>query len=126
MRHYPSSLRALLNVAVSASAIALLAPSGLLAQSITEFPLPVGRTPTGIAAGPDGSVWFTDDTDRVGRISPTGDLVEFVIPGASSGAWSIALGPDGAFWFTESNGNQIGRITASGVITNEFVPPTTN
>ena len=34
----------------------------------------------------------------------------------------IAAGPDGNLWFTESGGNQIGRITPAGVVT-EFSDP---
>src|SRR5690348_13489554 len=36
----------------------------------------------------------------------------------------ITVGPDGALWFTETAGNNIGRITTSGAIT-EYPAPTT-
>jgi virginiamycin B lyase len=38
---------------------------------------------------------------------------------------SITSGPDGNLWFTEQAGNQIGRITTSGTVT-EFPIPTAN
>src|SRR5207249_2283249 len=37
----------------------------------------------------------------------------------------ITAGPDGNLWFTESAGNQIGRITTAGVVS-EFAVPTAN
>ena len=39
---------------------------------VTEFPLPnANSTPGGIAAGPDGAIWFTEaDPVRIGRIVP--------------------------------------------------------
>jgi streptogramin lyase len=50
-------------------------------------------------------------------------IVEFPVPTTNSGPAVITAGPDGALWFTEILGNNIGRITAAGVIT-EFPTPT--
>jgi virginiamycin B lyase len=44
-------------------------------------------------------------------------IVEFPVPTAASRPYTIVAGPDGNLWFTESDGNRIGRITPSGVIT---------
>ena len=68
---------------------------------------------TGITAGPDGNLWFTergeqpdrpDHDRRVDHASsrsrpPTADPED------------ITAGPDGNLWFTENSGNKIGRIT---------------
>jgi hypothetical protein len=97
----------------------------LLAVSIIEFPLPnPDSNPGAITAGPDGNVWFTENT-RIGRITPAGVLTEFPIP-APAIALDITAGPDGNLWFTNgiyNAGNYIGRITPAGVIT-EFAIPT--
>jgi hypothetical protein len=91
------------------------------APTITEFTVGAGSSPTGIAAGPDGNVWFTDNgaTPAIGRITPQGVITEYSIglsPGASP--WDIARGDDGTLWFTDhSAGGAIGRITTAGVIT---------
>ena len=60
---------------------------------ITEFSLPtVYSQPQGIAAGPDGNVWFTVTDNKIGQITPAG-----VIRGSAlrlSGCWgrsSLAL-----------------------------------
>ncbi len=50
-------------------------------------------------------------------------VTEFPVPTAGARPYTIVAGPDGNLWFTESNANQIGRITPSGVIT-EFPVPT--
>jgi streptogramin lyase len=88
--------------------------------TITEFPLPpVASLPVstnqamGIAAGPDGNLWFTEPfRSKVGRITPTGTIAEFHCSGDPS---DIAAGPDGSLWFTFAGG--IGRITPTGTTT---------
>ena len=97
------------------------------AQTYTAFRVPSGRT-IGIAAGPDGALWFTEDrANRIGRITTSGVITEFPIPTGDSRPLSIAAGPDGALWFTEDSvlaiRNKIGRITTAGVVT-EFALPT--
>src|SRR2546422_8481106 len=102
----------------------LLAAAVPVPDPITEFPL--ARGVTGITAGPDGNLWFTElNGNRIGRITPTGVITEFPLPTANSGPQGITAGPDGNLWFTEFNGNRIGRITPTGVIT-EFPLPASN
>jgi streptogramin lyase len=100
-------------MAVFGAGLAGIAPG----QVVTEFPIPTASSvPTGIAAGPDGNLWFTAG-DNIGRITTAGVITEFL---AVSGP-GIAAGPDGNLWFTA--GDNIGRITTAGVIT-EFPIPT--
>jgi len=75
-------------------------------------------SPTAIAKGPDGAMWFTDFVhSRVGRVTPRGAIAEWPVPDHPA---SIAQGPDGAMWFTTSaaddvdNQAGVGRITATG------------
>ena len=84
-----------------------------------EFGVPTasGR-PTGIAAGPDGNLWFTEiGGNEIGRITPTGTITEFAIPSSGATPLAIAAGSDGNLWFVESSTNKIGRITPTGTIT---------
>src|SRR5438046_681415 len=63
----------------------------------------------GIAAGPDGNVWFTEALgNRIGRITSAGVVTEFstgIFPNGYPAA--IAAGPDGNLWFTETSGDRI-------------------
>jgi len=95
---------------------------------LTEFPVTAimssgtAVTLSGIAAGPDGNLWFTKTGEnKIGRITTGGVAMEFAIPTPGSGPSLITAGPDGNLWFTEATG-QIGRITTSGVVTEFPIP----
>jgi virginiamycin B lyase len=107
----------------------LILPAVAPAQQIAigQYPLPddYGNA-TGIAAGSDGALWFTEyNGNKIGRITTAGAITVFPVPTAGSSPMSITAGPDGALWFTEATGNQIGRITIAGAIT-EYPVPTAN
>src|SRR5579871_2281336 len=88
------------------------APASQGGGSITEFALPHAESlPYGIAKGPDGNIWFTEQTgNRIGRITTSGAITEFELPSPGSQPKGIAAGPDGALWFAESRGDRIGRM----------------
>ena len=111
MRIRPESL-------LSFVAFVILAAS-VSAQTFTEFLLPnASAEPNGIAAGPDGNLWFTEFRgNRIGRITAAGVVSEFAIPTPDSAPLDIAAGPDGALWFTEDLACRVGRITIAGAIT---------
>lgn len=44
-------------------------------------------------------------------------IAEYATPTSNSSPSGVTTGPDGALWFTETSANQIGRITAAGVVT---------
>jgi streptogramin lyase len=99
---------------------------------ITEYPLPHPTSyPDGIVAGPDGALWFTEFLSTsfqgaIGRISTAGQVTnEYPITTTvfdnGTRPQTIISGSDGALWFT-TGGNeapQIGRITTSGVMTDD-------
>jgi virginiamycin B lyase len=88
-------------------------------HTITQFAVPTANGgPTGITVGPDGNLWFTEwFGNKIGRLTPAGQVTEFPIPTLQSFPDGITAGPDGNLWFTENQGNRIGRITPAGVIT---------
>jgi virginiamycin B lyase len=114
---------------VSYDDVARITPSGV----VTFFPLDVQDEWTeAITAGPDGNLWFAattlahgtvaEPTARIGRITPTGKLLNEVrVPGGDT-IYSITTGPDGALWFTDEGGNAVGRVTVDGQLT-EFALP---
>ena len=85
------------------------------AGAATPYFLPgANSVPQGIAAGPDGNVWFAEASgNRIGRLTPGGVLTEFQLPGAGSSPDYIAMGRDGNMWFTEPTGNRIGKVAMS-------------
>jgi virginiamycin B lyase len=65
----------------------------------------------GIAAGPDGAIWFTGfRSNEIGRVTADGALARYPVPTERAVPYHIAAGPDGALWFTEQDGNKIGRM----------------
>jgi virginiamycin B lyase len=44
----------------------------------TPFPTPEKSMATFITAGPDGSLWFTEPNGKIGRLTTSGDVREFV------------------------------------------------
>jgi virginiamycin B lyase len=69
--------------------------------------------PQGIAAGPDGALWFANDRNgSIGRVSTLGAVSDY--PGKGTDPVGIAAGRDGALWFTNPLASSIGRITTGG------------
>jgi len=66
----------------------------------------------GITAGPDGNMWFAERyANRIGRITPSGVINEFLVPTPDAGLSYIVKGPDGNLWFTEFNASQVAKIS---------------
>ena len=118
-----AGIAALVAAGVCASA------AGAATPTVREFStgLTAGAGPKGIAAGPDGNLWFTeaDGDGGIGRISTSGVIREFtsgITPSVEPSA--IAAGPDGNLWFTELFNSKLGRITVNGAV-DEFATPNT-
>ena len=115
------SLLASLSWVLTSMAIVLTpAIASAFTPSIHEFTVPAGSgsQPFHITTGPDGNLWFTEQTgNNIGKITPTGTVTEYPVPTYNSQPGSITAGPDGNLWFTEFSGNHIGKITTSGAVT---------
>jgi streptogramin lyase len=97
--------------------------------TVTEAPIPTaGATPIGIAAGPDGNMWFVESAgNKVARVVPaTMSITEFPIPTAGSRPIDVTRGPNGNpnMWFDEFAGNRIASIVPSTGVISEFTIPT--
>ena len=108
--------------------IARLETSG----AVTRYPLPAGRKPGPLAVGPDGSVWFgtagpavghPDAVGRAGPASPSRPAKDRSTGRGRPPPGPFVAGPDGSMWFVEIAGDNVGRITASGKVT-EYPLPT--
>jgi streptogramin lyase len=95
--------------------------------SISEFE--TGLTPSiglwGITSGPDGNLWFTEDTNNaVGRVTPGAVITEFTAGFPTGNPRGIVTGPDGNLWVAQAGGDgAIARVTKAGEAT-EFPVPT--
>jgi len=83
------------------------------AQVIPEFPMPrSGGAPLQIAPGP-GGMWFTEPSaNRIGLITPEGNVSEFPV---SRPPIAIVSGRDGNLWFTSTG--FVSKMTPEGVVT---------
>lgn len=90
---------------------------------VTEFPLPQpGSQPAAIVEASNGDAWFTEYSgDRIGRMTPSGQLTEFTLPEGSRPS-GIAADTHGDIWFTEQGPGRIGRIDAAGKLTQFELP----
>jgi streptogramin lyase len=91
---------------------------------VTEFTVPTRAAGLGgIAPGPDGNLWFTENVvNKVGRVTTSGHFNEFSLPPCqgflnSCYPQGIVAGPDGNLWVTSSSFDKFWRVTTSGVIT---------
>ena len=82
-----------------------------------------------MTAGPDGNLWFVDmgDQNRVARVTPSGVITEFAVPGSVGGPETITAGPDGNVWMAADGGGTgaeswILRVSPKGVVTRFSVP----
>lgn len=72
----------------------------------------------GIAAGPDGNLWFAEGgSGQICRMTPQGATTEFPMPTVTSMPVGVAAGPDGNLWVTESGAAKVARLTPAGVFT---------
>jgi virginiamycin B lyase len=97
------------------------APAHAGGTIITNYTDPSIGRPSGITAGPDGALWFTNYTNNtIGRISTDG-VVTYTSRAGMNGPYAITLGPDGALWFT--NIDSVGQLTTDGIGTDHTLPP---
>jgi streptogramin lyase len=83
---------------------------------IAEFALPARSEAelgiSSIAAGGDGRLYFTEpNANRIGRVSTSGEIFEWLLPNPGSLPRTIAAAPDGSLWFTEEGGDRVGRFS---------------
>src|SRR5262245_57420179 len=104
---------------------AAVLPSTALATDegsvISEFGtgLTSGVSLWGITAGPDGNLWFTEEShNAVGRITPGAVITEFTAGFPTGSPRGIVTGPDGNLWLAMAGGDgAIARMTKSGEVT---------
>jgi streptogramin lyase len=80
--------------------------------TITLHPLPIAADgPESIVYGPNGNLWFTEDTG-VASIDPsTGKITLYRAHASNLGPAGVTVGPDcTSIWFTEPGADRLGRV----------------
>ncbi len=67
-----------------------------------------------ITPGPDGAMWFTEQSGLIGRITSAGALSQLALPILGSGPDGITAGPGRTVWVAETGADAIVRITLAG------------
>jgi streptogramin lyase len=135
MRHRVVKAGALALAAVLSTTVLGSIPSAMAVASgtVAEVKLPIPDvTPVGLAAGPDGSIWFGENSgSAVGRIDPAGTVTEFALPINSQktmgSAEAVAIGSGGVPWFTDAASDvpRVGKIDPATGIATLYELPTT-
>lgn len=84
--------------------------------------------PWGIAAAPDGKIWFVEQgTNQLGSYDPyNGTFAQYDIPTPRSAPSEVAVDANGNVWFTELTANNLGELKAGGSKVVEIhIPPAT-
>ncbi|HTE70703.1 MAG TPA: hypothetical protein VK942_18405 [Actinomycetes bacterium] len=77
---------------------------------MTTFPAPSNPGPEGIAASPDGTVWFTQTTKgNIAKINNAGVITEAKAVKGSE-PFGITVAPNGDPWYTMMAANKIATL----------------
>ncbi len=86
----------------------------------------ISSGPGQIVDGPDGNLWFTEMSGKVGRITPQGQVAEFPLPTPVGGSLptiaGLAAGSDGAMWALDVANAQVDRIGLDGQVQSFAIP----
>lgn len=118
----PRILIAASSLSVALGTLALVGVAGAPSASAATQIIPVPTSAAGlgrIVASPDGSVWFTErDANKVGKISPNGQVTEFAFPAEFPGTTTLKdldVAPDGSVWVVYESGERVRHMSAAGV-----------
>jgi streptogramin lyase len=93
-------------------------------RHITRYPVPQqplnpSHLPAFDAPGPDGNVWFTEfgaDIHRIGKVTPTGAMTEYTLPGPITNSVGITTGADGRMWVTQADASRVVVVDTNGTV----------
>ena len=110
------TLAAVLGIAVLAAG-ALLLLRAIREEKFVEYRMSEPQdTPIAIAAGTDGSIWFTiDHADAIGRLR-NGRIERLPTSSRNIEPLGLAAAADGSAWYTDSTARAIAHISSTGEI----------
>src|SRR5437763_14287366 len=91
---------------------------------VSYFPVTSGAHPHDVAAAPDGTVWYTAQSQgALGILDPNTGKVEQFSLGKGAAPHGVIVGPDGAAWITEGGQTAIARFDPKSKAVNLFRLP---
>jgi virginiamycin B lyase len=96
---------------IVATVLAALAFDRAAAADVAYYPVPRGAHPHDVAPAPDGTVWYTAQSQgAIGVLDPkTGQTKQFPL-GSGSAPHGVIIGSDRAAWITDGGQNAIARV----------------
>ena len=89
---------------------AMLSAAAQAAQ-VSYYKVPDGAHPHDVAPAPDGTVWYTAQSQgALGILDPKTRKVEQISLGSNAAPHGVIVGPDRAAWITEGGQNAIARF----------------
>ncbi len=89
--------------------------------AVRVFPIPSSDADPGrIVTAPGGDMWFTErDTDKVGRITPSGHITEYALPATTAGdvegsVMDLDVDPHGDVWVVYDYGRYVAVLDPQG------------
>ncbi len=103
--------------------ILAFSPTAPFTQVVNKTIPTAGSMPIEIDSGPDGAIWFTEQTGgKIGRLPIGGSITEFPLPANYGAPFEIVNGSDGGIWFTAVNNvTNFGQIMRIDPATHAYV-----
>lgn len=98
-------------IVIAAIAVVALASDPAHASQVSYYDVTRGAHPHDVAPAPDGTVWYTAQSQgALGILDPKTSKVTQVPLGADSAPHGVIVGPDRAAWITDGGQNAIARF----------------
>ena len=98
-------------ILIAALAMLVLGGEPARAADVSYYDVPRGAHPHDIAPGPDGTVWYTAQSQgALGILDVKTKKVTQVSLGDGAAPHGVIIGPDRAAWITEGGQNAIARF----------------
>ena len=98
-------------ILVAAAAVLALGLRPAPAADVKYYDVPRGAHPHDVAPAPDGTVWYTAQSQgAIGILDPKTGKTTQISLGAGAAPHGVIVGPDRAAWITEGGQNAIARV----------------
>ncbi len=111
LNHKGTRIIVLLAIVIVSLTAALPLPAQDDLPVVQEYDVPRGSRPHDVAPAPDGTIWYTAQSDgALGVLDPETGETRHIPLGTGSAPHGVITGPDDAAWITDSGLNAIVRV----------------